>query len=679
MNTTFENAQTHQARREERRRRLAELEAAYDAAITGNTRAFHERMDAAENHLLDARRHGDEPLYHDRDGEEGSAWLGTGTPPPDGVRSGFLTRAMYCIKAKRFYLLLAVMLSVAVAGIVVAFATPSKGRVVPPPSTGGNSIADTVEDLDYYVPNRAPPASQSRSDYFRSIIVGSKVSSEDALYDEESPQGRAYAWLLDDDSVSLYGGGERYEPGVVAVGGGNSADIGKNAVLIRYALAVLYYSTTSAHRDKSFDFEETAVAASPSDTRWVHSDLWLSSTTVCKWYGITCYGQYNEVGNPLFTSSVHPASTKDFGLAHSSGPVLISLNLTTNGLDGHVPPELFTGLGPSLRILDLSWNDLSGNIPSEIGHANSIDKLYLDSNPRLSGTIPRTLGTVSHLQYLYLNDCALSGAIPSEMGHLTRLRGLGLHRNALTGLVPASLTRLKDLYVLYLDENHLEGVVPSLSGLSNLADLRLRGNLLYGHLPTLPERLELAYLDNNYLTGSLPSSYGDLPFLTELHIHHNLIESTLPRSLGNLQDLTILYLDHNRFSSSIPSSFSKLTDLKALYLFDNNFTGTIEPVVNMTDLEHLRLSNNTFSGTISGELGNSLFKLEDLYLDHNSFHGRIPPTLGALSRLQNLRLEGNALTGKVSGRVCGLRSDLLQTFVTDCLNEVECGCCTQCA
>jgi len=671
MNTTFANAQTHQARREERRRRLAELEAAYDAAITGNTRAFHQRMDAAESHLLDVRRHGDgPPLYHDDEGGSGSAWLGTGTPPPDGVRSGVLTRTTYCIKARRFYLVLAVMLSVAVAGIVVAFATPRKERAVPPPSTstGGNSV-----------PNRAPPASQSRSDYLRSIIVGSKVTAEDALYDDESPQGRAFAWLLDDDSVSLYGGGERYEPGIVAIGGDNSADIGKSAVLIRYALAILYYSTTTAHRDESFDFEETAVAASPSDTRWVRSDLWLSSTTVCKWYGITCYGQYNEVGNPIFTSSVHPASSKDFGLAHSSGPVLISLNLTTNGLDGHVPPELFTGLGPSLRILDLGSNNLSGSIPSEIGHADSIDKLYLGSNPRLSGTIPRTLGTVSHLQYLYLNDCQLSGPIPSELGHLTRLRGLGLHGNVLSGLVPESLNKLKELYVLYLDENALEGVIPGLSDLTNLADLRLRDNKFEGHLPALPKRLQLVYLDNNFLTGSLPSSYGYMPFLTELHIHHNMIESTLPRSFGNLEDLTILYLDHNRFSSSVPSSFAKLTDLKALYLSDNSITGTIEPIVNMTDLEHLRLSNNAFSGTLGGDLGNSLFKLEDLYLDHNSIHGHIPATLGALSRLRNLRLEGNALTGKVPGRVCGLTSDLLQNFVTDCLSEVECRCCTACA
>ena len=61
----------------------------------------------------------------------------------------------------------------------------------------------------------------------------------------------------------------------------------------------------------------------------------------------------------------------------------------------------------------------------------------------------------------------------------------------------------------------------------------------------LDGRVVKVYLNNNYITGAIPASIGDLVNLVELKLEGNLITS-IPPEINNLTQLTILDLDHNQ-------------------------------------------------------------------------------------------------------------------------------------
>ena len=77
----------------------------------------------------------------------------------------------------------------------------------------------------------------------------------------------------------------------------------------------------------------------------------------------------------------------------------------------------------------------------------------------------------------------------------------------------------------------------------------------------------------------------------------------------------------------------------------NNLRGSIPPELgNLARLRDLRLSNNALTGPIPSELGN-LTELEVLRLSNNALSGPVPSRLGDLAELRELRLHQNRLTG----------------------------------
>ena len=66
----------------------------------------------------------------------------------------------------------------------------------------------------------------------------------------------------------------------------------------------------------------------------------------------------------------------------------------------------------------------------------------------------------------------------------------------------------------------------------------------------------MLYLDNNNLTGPIPSTLGQLTNLEELHLYSNqLTGMLLPQELGNLRNLKYFYAYDNSFNGPISSSF----------------------------------------------------------------------------------------------------------------------------
>lgn len=62
-----------------------------------------------------------------------------------------------------------------------------------------------------------------------------------------------------------------------------------------------------------------------------------------------------------------------------------------------------------------------------------------------TGSIPRAVFGLSHLRYVYLDNCNLEGQISSEIGNLSNLQALGLHGNFLNGGIPDSIGNLLEL------------------------------------------------------------------------------------------------------------------------------------------------------------------------------------------------------------------------------------------
>ncbi len=135
------------------------------------------------------------------------------------------------------------------------------------------------------------------------------------------------------------------------------------------------------------------------------------------------------------------------------------LNLSKNGLTGHIPPELADL--PDLIGLLLRENALTGEIPSELGKLTNLDQLVLSRN-QLHGEIPAELGNLTRLRELGLSWNQLTGGIPAALGKLTSLRSLTLQgSNRLTGDIPPELGNLTNLEVLWLGGSRFTGCIPN--------------------------------------------------------------------------------------------------------------------------------------------------------------------------------------------------------------------------
>ena len=199
---------------------------------------------------------------------------------------------------------------------------------------------------------------------------------------------------------------------------------------------------------------------------------------------------------------------------------------------------------------------------------------------------------------------------------------------------------------LGLDNNQLSGEIPSeLGNLTNLEYLSLYDNQLTGEIPAELgnlTNLEGLSLSSNQLTGEIPAELGNLTNLEEvLNLNNNQLTGSIPAELGNLTNLAGLALFSNQLTGEIPAELGDLANLEVLAL------GEIPAELgDLTYLEVLRLSSNQLTGEIPAELGN-LTNLELLSLSSNQLTGEIPAELGNLTNLAGLALFSNQLTGEI--------------------------------
>ncbi|XP_031092763.1 receptor kinase-like protein Xa21 isoform X1 [Ipomoea triloba] len=261
---------------------------------------------------------------------------------------------------------------------------------------------------------------------------------------------------------------------------------------------------------------------------------------------------------------------------------------------------------------------------------------------------------LKQLQTLQIGHNPLNGTFPRSfpngnlsMSHMTFLAaGSGIR-----GQIPIEIGNLTKLIWLGIDDNYLTGMVPrTLGNLQQMQRINLGGNRLDGTIPANICNLKDLYflaLDNNKLSGRIPSCLGNLSSLTQLYLDSNQFFSSLPPSLWLNNKIQILDLSSNHLSGAISPDIGLLSSITELYLSSNQFTGEIPSTLRqLQHLVNLSLSINMLHGHIPQSFG-SLVGLEYLDLSQNNLSGVIPMSLEKLQYLVYLNVSFNHLIGKI--------------------------------
>ncbi|KAK7852513.1 putative lrr receptor-like serine/threonine-protein kinase [Quercus suber] len=145
-------------------------------------------------------------------------------------------------------------------------------------------------------------------------------------------------------------------------------------------------------------------------------------------------------------------------------------------------------------------------------------------------------------------------------------------------------------------------------------------------------------LSFNYISGSIPSSFSQLP-LVILSLSGNRLSGEIPKGIGEIGSLEELVLEANQLDGHLPENLGNLSNLKRLVLNANNFTGTIpETFGKLTNLTDFRIDGTAISGKIPGFIGN-WSKLDRLDMQGTFMEGPIPVTISMLSNLAELRIS----------------------------------------
>nr|XP_025694256.1 receptor kinase-like protein Xa21 [Arachis hypogaea] len=363
------------------------------------------------------------------------------------------------------------------------------------------------------------------------------------------------------------------------------------------------------------------------------------------------------------------------------------LDLSGNSFFGEIPSSLHQCR--KLKFLNMDNNRIYGHLPSDIGNLSMLQTLSLNNN-NLTGSLPQSLFNISTLRLINLRNNFFGGQLPEEMcDQAHSLQHISILNNNVGGTIPKSIGNCTSLVNLYLGANFFTGTIPYEIGdkLRKLEILHLQGNKLTGSIPPNIfniSGLQSLSLSNNNLSGNLPiQAHHTLSNLQFLYISGTNLSGEIPTPLFNASMLLELVLANSSFSGPIPDSFGNLRNLQVLYLLGNNFTGGLGFLNSLTQCRQLTkilLAFNPLGGTLPNAIGNlsqslqrfdvrscnikgeippqigNLKNLYDLKMYNNQFIGEIPSTIGNLQLLQLLDLSNNRLNSSIPEQICRIQS-----------------------
>ncbi|GAU35560.1 hypothetical protein TSUD_384080 [Trifolium subterraneum] len=290
------------------------------------------------------------------------------------------------------------------------------------------------------------------------------------------------------------------------------------------------------------------------------------------------------------------------------------------------------------------------------------------------GEINPSLADLKHLSHLDLSHNNFQGiSIPEYIGSLRRLNYLDLSNAYFSGVVPTHLGNLSNLHHLDISDIFSSVSTRDLSWLSALSSLQYL-SMNHVNINNSPHKLFLAvnkmssllelHLSSCSLSFLPPSSpFLNITSLSVLDLSGNPFNSSIPSWLFNISTLTKLNLSSSSLSGLFPSSLGRwnLYKLQNLDLSSNYITRNITEMIEAMScsnqsLELLDLSQNQ----LMGKLPRSLDQFKNLFIldlsknsvnSHSGVSGPIPASIGNLSNLGSLNLEGNMMNGTIPASI----------------------------
>ncbi|MBA0784119.1 hypothetical protein Gotri_001736 [Gossypium trilobum] len=183
------------------------------------------------------------------------------------------------------------------------------------------------------------------------------------------------------------------------------------------------------------------------------------------------------------------------------------------------------------------------------------------------------------LEKLNLVNSSLSGHFLLPSTSRRGLSRLDVSSNTLDGNIPNEIgAKLPSLELLNMSNNFFTGVIPiSIGDMISLQLLDLSNNKLSGGIPRHFSMGLLPFnVSNNQLFGDIPSSMENMSLLSILDISSNTLSGGIPRWMGKMSNLEALVMANNHFEGLIPMEFCKLNySLKFLDLSANNISGSL--------------------------------------------------------------------------------------------------------
>uniref|UniRef100_A0A7N0TAG3 Verticillium wilt resistance-like protein n=1 Tax=Kalanchoe fedtschenkoi TaxID=63787 RepID=A0A7N0TAG3_KALFE len=337
---------------------------------------------------------------------------------------------------------------------------------------------------------------------------------------------------------------------------------------------------------------------------------WDSTGDCCSWPGVTCSPNGYVTGLDLSSEGTYIELKLNYSSPLFDLHYLTSLNLA--GSKFHSSTSAGFERLVNLMHLNLSYSLITGPFPIEISNLTRLVTLDFSHNfyfEDMPG--PRSLRVDSF-------------SLRALVGNLSQLMQLRLERVDLENDWSEAVSSLPHLQELSLRNCGLSGPIhASLQNLTSLSIIDLTGNNLSVPFPkwfSSFKNLTSLGLGGCGFSGKIPDDLGDLKMLSTLDLHKSDLEGVIPKSLAKLTGLTHLDLSGNKLSGSVPS-FSAYKNLT-----------------------YLRLSNNQLSGSLLSTNWNELSKLVNINLDDNHLSGSIPVSLCGIPSLRYLQLSYNHFT-----------------------------------